>query len=58
MLKPYLKTCIYEHVLLYLMRQALPVTGWSKDLGPTDWAGSLSAVFIWSDSYARIKHIC
>lgn len=22
--------------------------GWSKDLGPTEWAGSLSAVFFWS----------
>ena len=25
----------------------LSVVGWSKDLGPTEWAGSLSAVFFW-----------
>ena len=35
-----------------------PVVGWSKDLGPTERAGSLSAVFYWGETSERIEHLC
>jgi hypothetical protein len=35
-----------------------PVVGWSKDLGPTERAGSLSAVFYWGKTSERIEHLC